>query len=82
MTIDPNEAPEGYYAVLINSLSEKERSVNICRSCDWRPECQKIECRTEHYQRCSSITTISFQDRRELKRNDGCAVVFKKRPAK
>ncbi|HJR14209.1 MAG TPA: hypothetical protein VJ833_09965 [Rhodanobacteraceae bacterium] len=79
--LDPNEAPPGYYAALKDDAKPKDGG-NICRACDWRPECQKPETDfTRHEHRCMSYTVISAQNGRELKRNDRCSVVFKRLPA-
>ncbi len=72
ITVDPTEAPAGYYAVL-KSQVKTEALGNICRACDWRPDCSG---RTF---RCMSFEVIT-PDGLRLKRNDGCSVVFKKLP--
>lgn len=69
-TLDQNEAPPGYVAVLKSSVATAELG-NICRACDWRPNCDGIA------YRCMSYTVVSRTDGRELKRSDGCSVVFK-----
>lgn len=70
--LDPNEAPEGFIAVLKSDLSTDSLG-NICRACDWRSACNGLQ------HRCMSYTVISRTDGRELKRLDGCSVVFKRR---
>jgi hypothetical protein len=70
--LDPNEAPEGFIAVLKSDVATDSLG-NICRACDWRSECNGLE------HRCMSYTVISSRDGRELKRQDGCSVVFKRR---
>jgi hypothetical protein len=70
--IDPNEAPPGYMAVLKASVATATL-VNICRACDWRPECDSFA------HRCMSYTIISSRNGSELKRRDGCSVVFKRK---
>lgn len=76
--LDPNEAPSGYYAVLKSSVATPTLG-NICRACDWRPECQKQDTDfTRHNHRCMEYPIVSSRDGRELKRNDGCSVVFKR----
>jgi hypothetical protein len=70
--LDPNEAPEGFIAVLKSDVVSDSLG-NICRACDWRSDCNGFE------HRCMSYTVLSTQDRRELKRQDGCSVVFKRR---
>ncbi|MFA5352689.1 MAG: hypothetical protein WC291_00505 [Thermodesulfovibrionales bacterium] len=75
--IDPTEAPEGYYAVLKSDVM-REGLGNICRACDWRPECQKKETAiTLHNHRCVDYVVVCA-DGREVQRNDGCSVVFKR----
>jgi hypothetical protein len=80
--LDQTEAPEGYYAVLKSGL-KTEVIGNICRACDWRPTCQKPE--TDFHvsrHRCMHYTVISRTTGQELKRRDGCSVVFKRLPNK
>ena len=70
--LDPNEAPEGFIAVLKSDVATDSLG-NICRACDWRSACNGLE------YRCMSYTVVSSSDGRELKRLDGCSVVFKRR---
>ncbi len=70
--LDPNEAPSGYYAVLKADARPSDGG-NICRACDWRPDCDGL------LQRCMSYSVISSRDGSELKRRDGCSVVFKRK---
>lgn len=66
----PWMAPNGYFAVLKVEAMPADGS-NICRACDWRPECQKPEtdfARPEH--RCMPCA-----------RDDGRSVLFKRLPA-
>lgn len=70
--LDPNEAPEGFFAVLKSDVATDSLG-NICRACDWRSACNGLQ------HRCMSYTVISRTDGRELKRLDGCSVVFKRR---
>lgn len=70
--LDPNEAPEGFMAVLKSDVATDSLG-NICRACDWRSACND----SEH--RCMPYTVFSSKDGRELKRHDGCSVVFKRR---
>lgn len=70
--LDPNEAPEGFIAVLKSDVVT-DRLGNICRACDWRSACNGFE------HRCMPYTVISRIDWNELKRQDGCSVVFKRR---
>ncbi len=70
--LDPNEAPEGFIAVLKSDVASDSLG-NICRACDWRSACNGLE------HRCMPYTVISRIDGRELKRLDGCSVVFKRR---
>jgi len=71
LAVDPAEAPPGYYAVGKDSVATK-RLGNICRACDWRPDCNGFA------HRCMPHTIISSRDGSELKRADGCSVVFKR----
>ncbi len=70
--LDPNEAPEGFIAVLKSDVATDSLG-NICRACDWRSACNGLE------HRCMPYTVISRIYGRELKRQDGCSVVFKRR---
>lgn len=70
--LDPNEAPEGFVAVLKSDVATDSLG-NICRACDWRSACNGFE------HRCMPYTVISRIDWSELKRQDGCSVVFKRR---
>lgn len=77
---DPSEAPLGYYAVP-KEIAKPKDGGNICRACDWRPECQKRETDfTAHNHRCMGYPIVSFGDGREISRRDGCSVVFKRLP--
>ena len=72
--IDSCEAPDGYFAMLKADAKPSDGS-NICRACDWRPDCNGFT------HRCMSYAVISSRDGSELKRRDGCSVVFKRKPA-
>lgn len=75
--LDETEAPRGYRAVLKSEAKPKDGS-NICRSCDWRPACQKPDTNfRNHNHRCMSYTVVT-QDGTRVRRYDGCSVVFKK----
>lgn len=71
LAVDPNEAPPGHYAIA-KSKSKPSDGSNICRSCDWRPQCNGRDYRCTSYQ-------IETDDGQLLKRKDGCSVVFKKK---
>ena len=78
--LDPLEAPDGFFAVLKEAARPADGG-NICRACDWRPECQKPETDfARHNHRCMSYPIISARTGGEVKRNDGCSVVFKRQP--
>lgn len=72
LRVDPNEAPEGYYAIPKVNLGE-----NICRQCDWRPVCQQegTDFRRSHH-RCMDYPIVT-PDGQVVTRKDGCSVVFK-----
>jgi hypothetical protein len=72
-TLNPNEGPEGFIAVLKSDVATDSLG-NVCRACDWRNACNGFE------HRCMPYTVVSRIDGRELKRQDGCSVVFKRRP--
>lgn len=64
---DPKAAPAGYFAALKADARPTDGS-NICRACDWRPECQKTETDfTQTRHRCMPWA-----------RDDGCSVLFKR----
>lgn len=76
--LNPQEAPTGYFAVLKDDAKPEDGS-NICRACDWRPECQKSETDFEnHAHRCMDVSAISDRSSREIRRHDGCSVVFRR----
>jgi hypothetical protein len=77
-TLDPSEAPAGHFAVLKASVATAKLG-NICRACDWRPECQESTTdfsRPEH--RCMATPVVGRVDGQIIARKDGCAVVFKR----
>ena len=77
-TLNPNEAPQGYFAVLKDDVKTAELG-SICRACDWRSQCctQGTDFENSNH-RCMSDTLISSRTGKEIFRNDGCSVVFKK----
>lgn len=76
--LDPTEAPAGYFAVLKSSVATLKLG-NICRACDWRPACQNPETDFSlQNHRCMAYPVVSSKEGREIKRNDGCSVVFKR----
>ncbi|MBB5143917.1 hypothetical protein HNQ38_002017 [Desulfovibrio intestinalis] len=72
--LNPSEAPSGHYAVLKSSVVPLDCNENICRHCDWRPECQK----NNHPVMCMPYEVLT-PDGRTLRRMDGCSVVFKRK---
>ncbi|MBT9137498.1 MAG: hypothetical protein DDT31_00029 [Syntrophomonadaceae bacterium] len=70
--LDRTDAPAGYYAVFKSDAKPLDGG-NICRACDWRPECDGFK------NRCMSYTVVSSRDGSELGRRDGCSVVFKRK---
>ena len=74
-TLNSADAPPGHYAVLKSSVVGPDSNENICRHCDWRPECQK----NNNPVRCMSYEVVK-NDGRIWRRADGCSVVFKLRP--
>jgi len=77
-TVNPNEAPAGYYAVS-KSTAKHEVTGNICRACDWRRICQQPDTDfTAPGHRCMSYAIVT-PDGRTIERQDGCSVVFKRR---
>lgn len=73
--LDPAQAPDGYHAVLKSDIRTTE---NFCRSCDWRPECQKRDVDLDPKHRCSSYAVTYPVTGEVIQRADGCSVVFKK----
>lgn len=70
--IDRSEAPPGYFAVFKSDVASPSLR-NICWACDWRPHCDG------RYYRCMA-TPVVTPDGHELRRNDGCNVVFIRLP--
>lgn len=76
-TLDRNEAPHGYVAVLKSSVATPDLG-NICRACDWRSECQKPDTGfTTSRHRCMSYA-VGTDGGLTVQRKDGCSVVFKR----
>lgn len=67
--VDINEAPPGFYAVAKKVVTSGSLG-NICRACDWRPNCNG----TDYH--CMATPVIT-PDGTELFRKDGQSVVFK-----
>lgn len=66
--MDKNLAPKGYYASPKSDLNTEQLG-NICRSCDWRPECAQLSTLDEVP---DSSKCMSYD------RADGVGVVFKR----
>ena len=64
---DPRLAPTGYFAAL-KAEEKPADGGNICRACDWRPECQRPD------------TDFSTPGHRCMAwaRNDASSVLFKR----
>jgi len=69
--LNQNDAPPGYYAVLKSEAKSKDGS-NICRACDWRPDCSSAK------YPCMGYAIVTSDDR-TLRREDGHSVLFKRR---
>lgn len=79
MNLNPNEAPDGYYAVLKPAWTPN--SGNLCSQCDWRPTCNDPKTDfTAPGNRCMASTVVVLRTGKEFKRQDGCSVLFKKKP--
>lgn len=77
-TVNENEAPAGFYAV--EKPTYDKVGMNICTMCDWRPQCNDGDTDFENpNHKCMSYTTISRVTGNEIKRKDGCSVIFKRR---
>jgi hypothetical protein len=75
---DPTEAPEGFYAMSLLSC-RKDRG-NLCRQCDWRKQCNDPATDLLAYgHRCKSVGVVATRDGKHYRRNDRCAVVFKRK---
>ena len=70
-TVDPTEAPEGFYAVPKKDLPHDRG--NLCWQCDYRPQCGAM---AGNRGNCSSAIVIGL-DGIPFFRNDGVSVVFK-----
>jgi hypothetical protein len=64
--LKPHDAPPGYVAVLKSDVATPHLG-NICRACDWRPDCSGDTYRCMPYELANG-----------KKRHDECSVVFKK----
>lgn len=79
-TLNPNEAPAGFYAVLKSEVATPSLG-NICRACDWRPTCQQPDTDfTAAGHRCMSYSVVTSECKL-VERQDGCSVVFKRVPS-
>lgn len=80
VAFDPTNAPPGYYAFPKANVPHDQG--NLCRFCDWRPECQRSSdaddrlCEKYH---CSSREVIN-RDGETIGRPDKTCVVFKRLP--
>ena len=71
--VDHNDAPKGYYPVPKDTLHQ---TGNICKACDWRPDCDAKICSCMSYNRADGISVV-FKCM-PYERADGISVVFKK----
>jgi hypothetical protein len=75
---NPEEAPEGYYAVPKPAFNC--RTGNVCNKCDWRPLCQNVKTDFVKYgHRCMPNAVTSAVDGKTYQRDDKCSVIFKKK---
>lgn len=76
IAINPQEAPEGFYAVLKSSLQQDQG--NLCRQCDWRDQCctPAMDIRNPAH-RCMGYEVV-LNDGAIVCREDRCSVAFKK----
>jgi len=70
--VDPTEAPDGFYAIPKSEARTEIPGENLCRACDYRPQCNGLV-------RCMSYEVITCSGE-TLSRADGCSVVFKRSP--
>jgi hypothetical protein len=76
------EAPAGYRAVLKTTIAAQfpNGAPNLCRLCDWRPECLKFDGTIDQMpptQNCRGHELVGA-DGRIYVRRDGCSVIFKR----
>lgn len=75
-TLNPSEAPKGFYAVLKSSLVQDQG--NLCRQCDWREHCcTPAFDRYDPAHRCMGYEVV-LADGALVCREDRCSVVFKR----
>lgn len=75
--LDKHEAPMGFYAVLKSDMPRDKG--NLCTFCDWRKHCQDESADFEDSNnRCMDFPIISIKTGKEICREDGCSVVFKR----
>lgn len=83
--VDPNEAPNGFYALSKREIPERagaRRDENICHFCDWRKECNDDNVtKAIHNHRCMSYGLVVEATGEIVKRNDECSVIFKRKVA-
>lgn len=76
-TCDTTEAPAGFRAMPKASLRKDQG--NLCRQCDWRPECNSPSTDLLAFgHRCMSNAVVANRDGKTYRRNDRCSVVFKR----
>ena len=73
---NPHDAPPGYYATPKATANPTGVTANLCRQCDWRPNCTAENARVY---RCMSYA-VTLDDGTEVGRADGVSVVFKRLP--
>ena len=54
--IDPQEAPPGFSPVL--KSERRHDQGNLCRQCDWRPECDGPVCGCMSYNRHDGMSVV------------------------
>lgn len=77
--LNPDEAPEGFYAVERIGTHYSPDQSNVCNGCDARPLCQEDKDDWCLYNRCMNFEIVAFKDGKTYSRKDGCNVVFKRR---
>lgn len=74
---DQRDAPDGYYAVLKAEAKPMDGG-NICRACDWRPNCHSGPInKMPRGHNCRGHELIG-EDGKAYVRADGCSVLFKR----
>lgn len=78
MSINLNEAPKGFYAVLKSTVN-RETTPNVCTVCDARSLCVENKDDWCLKNRCMGYEIKAFLDGNTYSREDKCSVFFRKK---